>query len=387
MCVAGPIGNMAPRLKVNFISNLSLEEISGGMSGVNLAVHQALTEIAEVHYAGPVNPPINRRDKIHSRGRRLIGLPGDFFFFSRERLDRIASEVEKRRDPAADLDFYHGFTQWTACRTARPFCAWNDCTFLDYIGIYHDASQFLLQDRERIEGGEAAWLAEAKAVLLSSEWARQRAIRAYGLPDGNVRNIGAFGAFDPPDQDCWVGAKDFYFIATDYRQKNGSLCRKAMEQVWQRFPDARLKIIGAKPPAADLIPGQVTYEGFFQKSNPSELKEFRRHLARAFAIVHPTNADTTAMILIEAAFFGCPAISVDDFALREVTSERNWGLLLPRPVSPGKLAETMLDLLSKPDLYRESRIAARAHAVPRLTRKAFQLRLQEQVLEVAESLG
>lgn len=357
------------------------------MSGVNFAVHQALTEIAEVHYVGPVNPPIRWRDKIHSRGRRLIGLPGDFFFFSRERLERIASEVEQRCDPFADLDFYHGFTQWTACRTARPFFAWNDCTFLDYIGIYHDASKFLLQDQERIESGEAAWLAKAAGVLFSSEWARQRAIRAYKLPDGNVRNIGAFGAFDPPDQDCWAGSKDFYFIATDYRQKNGSLCRKAMEQVWERFPDARLRVIGAKPLAADLLPGRVTYEGFFRKSKPEELAEFRRHLAGAFAIVHPTDADTTAMILIEAAFFGCPAISVDDFALREVTSERNWGLLLPRPVTPGALAKPMLDLLSTPDLYRESRMAARAYALPRFTGKAFQARLQEQVLAVVESLA
>lgn len=376
---------MARRLKINYISNLSLEDVSGGMSGMNFAAYQGLKEIADIHYVGPINPPINLRDKVCSKGRRMLGVPGDFFFFSRERLERIAREVGQRCDPTADFDFYHGFTPWILCQTPRPYSAWSDCTFLDYIQIYHDAKAFSKEDTGRVCNGEISWLANAQAVLFSSEWGRQRAIQVYGLPEGKIRTIGIFGAFDPPDRDCWAGSSDFYFIATNYRQKNGALCRKAMDEVWRRFPEARLRIIGARPPANDLVPGRVTYEGFFTKSNPSDLVVFRRHLAEAFALVHPTDADTTAMILIEVAFFGCPAISVDDFALREVVSARNRSLLLSRPVTSEKLATTMLELLSNPDLYRASREAARAHAIPLLTPEAFQARLQQQILPLLQA--
>ena len=65
----------------------------------------------------------------------------------------------------------------------------------------------------------------------------------------------------------------------------------------------------------DLTDSRVTYEGYFDKSKPEQLVAFTNHLSRAFALVHPTAADTTAMIVIEAAFHGSPCITVNDFAL------------------------------------------------------------------------
>jgi glycosyltransferase involved in cell wall biosynthesis len=162
-------------------------------------------------------------------------------------------------------------------------------------------------------------------------------------------------------------------------KKNGAICRKAMDRVWKSFPEARLRIIGAKPPESDLVPGKVLYEGFFRKSNAAELKTFRDHLAKAFAIIHPTDADTTAMIMIEAAFFGCPAVSVDDFALREVTSEFNHQYLLQRPLTSLSVAEVMLKLLCQPESYNKARRHARRFAISSLTQSVFKNRLQTAV--------
>ena len=365
---------------INYITNIPLSQFSGGFCGMNLAAYEALRGIADIHYVGPINPRASLREKALSKSRRIVGIPGDFYFFSQNRLAKIAEEIKSTVAPDADLDFYHGFTPWIHYKPGRPYIPWSDCSFLDYVNIYHNPDLFRKTDLDRICANEQTWMRSAKSILLSSEWARERLIRDYHLPGNQVRSVGIFGAMEPPAHDAWSGSKDFYFISTDYRQKNGHLVRQAMDYVWPLHPEARLRIIGARPPANDLIPGKVIYEGFFQKSVPAELAAFRQHLAGAFALVHPTSADTTAMIVIEAAFFGCPAITVDDFALREVISKDNARLLLSRPFSARDIADRMINLLGNPKPYQDSRTAARTHAVSNLTPQAFKNRLQQAVL-------
>jgi glycosyltransferase involved in cell wall biosynthesis len=194
-----------------------------------------------------------------------------------------------------------------------------------------------------------------------------------------LENVGIFGAMDIPQEDAYQGDKVFLFVSTDYEQKNGPMTREAMNLVWQAFPDARLKILGAAPPPQDLTDSRVTYEGYFDKSKPAELAAFRGHLARACALVHPTSADTTAMIVIEAAFHGCPSITVNDFALPEVTGAGAYAVLLDRPVRAAELASAMMRLLADSDRYAQMRRRARAYSAANFSRAAFQGRLQDAV--------
>lgn len=67
-------------MRMNFISNIPLQEISGGFSGMNAAACEALTEIAEVHYVGPVNPPVSSASKLISKLKRSAGKRESFSF-------------------------------------------------------------------------------------------------------------------------------------------------------------------------------------------------------------------------------------------------------------------------------------------------------------------
>jgi glycosyltransferase involved in cell wall biosynthesis len=195
-----------------------------------------------------------------------------------------------------------------------------------------------------------------------------------------------FGALDVPLRDTYTDGREFLFISTDYARKNGSLCRRAMNQVWQKFPEARLKIIGAAPPAQDLTESRVTYEGYFDKSKPEQLAAFTNHLSRAFALVHPTAADITPMTVIEAAFHGCPCITVNDFALPEITGNGTYALLQNRPVTADTLARAMIELLDDMDRYCSLRANAREFTIGRFSRAAFKKRLQEAVLSCIASV-
>ena len=373
-------------MRMNFISNLALQEISGGFSGMNAAAYEALTEIAEVHYVGPVNPPVSSAARLISKLKRSAGQKGKFFFFSEARLRRIAKEVNRRRRIDVDFDFYHGFTPWIRCVPSVPYLTWSDCCFRDYLDIYHARGSFKESDVVRICSAENAWMRDANAVFFSSEWALLRTKAHYGLEKESLGNVSILGALDVPLRDTYTDGREFLFISTDYARKNGSLCRRAMNQVWQKFPEARLKIIGAAPPAQDLTDSRVTYEGYFDKSKPEQLAAFTNHLSRAFALVHPTTADITPMIVIEAAFHGCPCITVNDFALPELTGNGTYALLQNRPVTANTLAQAMIELLDDMDRYRSLRAKAREFTIGRFSRAAFKKRLQEAVLSSIASV-
>jgi glycosyltransferase involved in cell wall biosynthesis len=367
-------------MRMNFISNLALQEISGGFSGMKAAAYEALTEIAEVHYVGPVNPPVSSAARLISKLKRSAGQTGKFFFFSEARLRRIAEEVNRRRRADVDFDFYHGFTPWIRCVPSVPYLTCSDCSFRDYRDIYHAGGSFKESDVARICSAENAWMRDANAVFFSSEWALLRTKAHYGLESESLRNVGIFGALDVPLGDTYTDGREFLFISTDYVRKNGSLCRWAMNRVWHEFPEARLKIIGAAPPLQDLTDSRVSYEGYFDKSKPQQLAAFTNHLSRAFALVHPTSADITPMIVIEAAFHGCPSITVNDFALPEVTGNGTYSLLQNRPVTADTLARAMIEMLGDMDRYRSLRAKARGFTIGRFSRAAFKKRLQEAVL-------
>lgn len=366
-------------MKINFITNIKPSEISGGISGMNAAAYAALSEIADVRYVGPINPPAGGMAAYLSKIQRRLGLTGDFYFYSKSRLLEIATQVARQCDASADFDFYMGFTPWILCSSARPYVAWNDCSFVDYLKIYHNPKRFSKTQQAWLHQSESSWMSRANKVFFSSRWAMDRARIDYDLSANRVDSFGIFGAMAPPDADAWNGSRDFYFISTDFKRKNGHLCRAAMDEVWKIYPDARLRIIGSPPSATDLVAGKVIYEGYFNKRNVEENAAFRAHLSKAFALLHPTDSDITPLTVIEAGYFGCPAISVDDFALREITSPSNHHLLLHRPLNAAHLSASMVKMLADTLAYKQARQNAREFAVSNLRPEAFTERLQSGV--------
>jgi glycosyltransferase involved in cell wall biosynthesis len=193
--------------------------------------------------------------------------------------------------------------------------------------------------------------------------------------------VSIFGAAHVPVSDRYTGGHDFLFVSTDYERKNGRVCRQAITQVWQKYPYARLIIIGAPPPAEDLGDSRISYEGYLKKSDPQDLARFTDRLSGAFALLHPTDADTTAMVVIEAGLHGCPSITVNDFAIPEITGGGAYALLQHRPVRADALARAMIELLDNVERYRSLRAKAREVTLASFTRQSFKRRLQDAVLE------
>ena len=323
---------------------------------MNVGAFSTLSKSTAVHYVGPINPPVIARQKTWSKIRRMIGMGGDFFFFSEHRLNAIAQEVRSKCQTGARLDFFHGFTPWIATRPERPYIAWSDCTFHDYIRIYHHCEQFRREDLERIENTEAEWLRKADRVLLTSEWAVERAIHQYSLDAKRVASVGIFGEIEMPARDCYAGRQEFAFVSTNFEAKGGSVVVEAFREVRKRWPGASLVIVGDRPPRHMLGPG-VRVVGFLRKEVPHEYQQFREILAGARALVNATRSDTCSVLLIEAGYFGCPVISLRRFASAEIVDDGRTGFLLADEPTHHALAGTMCWILEHHDEYQQMRAA------------------------------
>jgi len=366
---------------INFISNLPPGLRSGGFSAMNAAAHDALSKISAIHYAGPISPPPFIAEKARSKMLRMCGAPGDFFFFSPRRLRLIADVVTSRCRADAELDFFHGFTPWILTEPSRPYVAWSDCTFRDYIEIYHRRSRFRTSDLERIERTEAAWLGRAQTVAFTSRWAANRAIEHYGLEESAVHCLGIFGETELPEADRYQGRKQFAFVSTNFAAKGGPAVLAAFKRVKGRHPDASLVIVGAQPSGAGSE-ANVEFAGFLRKEVDTENRRFREILAQSRALVHPTGSDIAPLIVIEAGYFGCPAISVKKFAIPELIDDRANGLLVDDASDIGALAEAMNWTIEQDTDYMRMRRQAWLKARTAHSKQTFEYKMRAMVRSV-----
>ena len=354
-------------MSANYITNISLSEASGGWSGFNAAIFATLSRHFSLEYVGPISPPPDLPARVVSKARRLSGLPGSFQFFSERRLERIAREIEERAREDAAFDFFHGSTPWVAYAPPVPYACYLDVCFATYVSIYHRRAEFSGADLSRIEQREAEWMRGAARVFFSSQWALEDAARSYDLDRSSLFVAGMGGHVPIPHADSYAGGHEFLFIALDFAAKGGEVCVDAFRQVQLDVPDARLRIVGDRPPDAILEIRGVTYEGRLDKGVATQMTRLQELLASAFALVHPTVRDATPQVIVEAAYHGCPAIASRSFGIPDMVVDGVTGCLVDEPPKAEAVAERMLWMFRNPADYRRMRNAARERALEGFT--------------------
>lgn len=348
-------------MKIGYISNIPKNTSSGGGSGVNTAVYKYLQERTTYFNYQFINPTSNKIEKHKSRFQKLIGAPRNYFFFSEKRLKIIKEEFNF--DENADFYFFHGFTPWIKTKPDKPYFCFNDACFATYVEIYNAETHFSTKDLNRIFEQEKEWLKKAKAVFFRSNWALIETKKKYNVRGDNFFNVGVGGFIDIPNEDVYSEGNNFLFIAREFIPKGGIEAIKALQIVKKLYPDVSLSILGDQPQDNYInLPG-VNYIGFLDKDNSEEYKKMIDIFSNAFALVHPTIKDTNTLVINELAYFGCPAISSNRFAIPEYLINNKTGFLVNDPRNVDEIASKMLQLLNNKGEYNEMRKQARLNAI------------------------
>jgi glycosyltransferase involved in cell wall biosynthesis len=362
---AGDCFRVEDRPRLLFVSHLARRASGGGVFAVTWQIARLLDQWFSLDDPGPVVPCVNKLDAMWSKiRRRMLRMPGSSYQFSPRTLHSTSASVCGLVAPNTEAVFFRSSTRWIACRPNIPYFVHTDVVFHTFFHNTFRSRDFLQSDLRRIWEMERVFLENAAAVFFESDWGLQKARAAYGLTGDHYIVLRNGGVIEPPDVDQWDGETlRLVTMAKDFRQKGGDLVREAYRQLKPRYPNLSWHILGGPPdvPMNDLT--DVHVEGFLRPDVPHELARMREILSDAFLLVHPTREDTNPLVLIEAAYFGCPAVSVNDFAIPELIVHGETGLLLPRPLSAAAIANAIEQLILDQKRYRQMRNQARERAV------------------------
>jgi glycosyltransferase involved in cell wall biosynthesis len=188
-------------------------------------------------------------------------------------------------------------------------------------------------------------------IFTMSHYLRQSFIDDFGVPAEKVTVIGGGVNLDGvPD----LAPRDFaaqrlLFVGVDFHRKGGADVLAAFREVRRALPRAELHIVG--PATLDIPADQrdgVTMHGFIAKSEPEGRARMEALWRSASLFLMPSLYEPFGVAPLEAMLYGMPCVLSDAWAFPEMVTPGVNGDLVP-PRSAGRLAETLIRLLTDPD--------------------------------------
>ncbi|GAA2519126.1 glycosyltransferase family 4 protein [Winogradskya humida] len=205
----------------------------------------------------------------------------------------------------------------------------------------------------------AGFLRHAARVICLTEAMRQVAITTFGLRPERVVvvpngvDIDVFGSVAPQRR----AERELLFVGRLTAQKNVGLLVEVMAAL---PPDVCLRIVGdgelrevLERRVAALGLANVRFEG---RLSPDQLSPLYQ---RATAVLMPSTHEGLPLVLLEAMAAGAPVVCS---ALPELVEAGGDAVVAVAPLTPGKLAAVLLDLLGDPARRERLSHAARTRA-------------------------
>ena len=214
------------------------------------------------------------------------------------------------------------------CTTGVPLFGFGDSVFGSRIDLYADQMTDRISARSMAEGRSVQQRAldRMRAFFITSRWAWDRAVRKLGYSTDEARvDVVLVGANLPhvavappivsggPLQLLWVGV--------DWARKRGDLAVRAVAALREAGVDARLEVAG--PVTVSSPPHYVTVRGRLDAA--SGLGEV---YARSAALLLPTLADLTPVVVAEAAMYGRAAFASPVGGIPEMVRDGVEGVLV-----------------------------------------------------------
>jgi glycogen(starch) synthase len=190
-------------------------------------------------------------------------------------------------------------------------------------------------------------------------------------------------AGDPPQRD----EQTMLFVGRLERRKGVDAIARALPLVRERFPRARVKLIGNDHPSA---PGGISMKAHLQvllrqSRTPADAMEFvgpidrtllPAEYQRSAICLAPSLYESFGYTCVEAMAAGCAVIAARAGALPEIVTDDADGLLVP-PDDPPALAAAMVRLLESRELRERLAEQARRTVAGRFSRDAVCAQMAE----------
>ena len=220
---------------------------------------------------------------------------------------------------------------------------------------------------------ERAVLGNATVVYATSRASRRSVARAGGLDPDRVRVLPIpvdVDRFAPEPDDRWLARLDrpaLVFVGrADDPRKNVPLLLDAFRLVRERFPAARLRLVGRPPAPTARLPDGTEVAG--------EVESVAEHVRTASLFVLPSRQEGFSIATAEALAAGVPVVATPCGGPEDLVRESGGGRVLSS-FSADELASTVVELLERPGTLADMRRRGRARVVEEHSPARFRERL------------
>lgn len=276
---------------------------------------------------------------------------------------QVDAEVELKKP---NLIFSLGVVPIAFTTTKIPIIAWTDVTFKLL------AREYLKNPcPETVLSGnwvERNAMKRVQAIIYSSRWAAQSAIRDYGFPPDKAhawalgsnfppKNIcGEVGSLIQSRSECLHRSCELLFVSVDYQRKGGAVVIQLLETLVSSGVRATLHVIGRGLPEHLAANPMIRNHGFLNKAQVDDARKMAEIFTSAHFLILPSRADCTPVVIAEAASWGIPVIASNVGGITEMIQDGISGFI----VSPceddiafevGRYVEIIGMMISNRSLY------------------------------------
>lgn len=250
-----------------------------------------------------------------------------------------------------------------------PMVYLSDTTFR-LISNYYKNEFERISPFSRWEGDllEKRSLERSAAIMYSSQWAADSAMKDYGIPADRIV-IQPYGAnMDGIPDRASIFEKEknkrltLLYLAVEWERKGGKIAYETLLALKKRGVNAELIVCGVVPPAEFNDP-DMTVIPFLNKNKEEDHGRFIELLSSVHFLLLPTRADCSLLVACESNAYGVPAISTDTGGVSYVVRDGINGYCLPYDANGDAYANKIAELFEDKGRY---------HALVQSSRQRFE---------------
>jgi glycosyltransferase involved in cell wall biosynthesis len=340
-----------------------------------------------------LSSPVPRKHPVDAAIRLMAGRARYPMWMTRHALHGYAASLrsaiaQHRPDAVLSISSQH-LALLGPCQV--PTFMVSDAPWMAYQDAYaaYDPRPWRAEAFARLEAQAAR---HTRAVIYPSPWACREAQERFGLPASRVV-LAPFGA----NRFCGRtelevsgmierrldGPVRLLFVGKDWERKGGPLALATLRALRAQGVNARLTIVGCRPP---LEPGDVEHVnalGFLSANDPAQARLLERAFIKSDLFILPSKAECYGLVLAEAQSYGLPCVALNVHGLPGVVEHGVTGLLFEPGAAAHTVASAIRSLAVDPLRYRAMARAARLRFRRELNWEAFGVRVHTVVTQAS----
>jgi glycosyltransferase involved in cell wall biosynthesis len=329
-------------------------------SGLPHSMYKALQRRADVEL--PLLAPLTPPRRVPEALRKGIYMARrEKYFWERE--PRILRHYERQlegrfRAASPDVVLTLGTVASAVMPRDVPQIVYVDCTFALNANYYETWTPMSARSLELGTRTDRLAFGKADHVVAASDWAARGVHEEFGVPYERITVL-PMGAqhvcalpvpalarryqqrLDGPLRLLWMGV--------EWERKGGDVALAVAQELDRRGVAVQLDLVGDQSPAWARELPFVTEHGFLDRRTQGSLID--ELFLSSFALLLPSRAENSSVVLADAASYGLPSIVPDTGGMSTMVHPAVNGELLEDRAAPGRYADVLVSWWDDPQRY------------------------------------